>query len=50
MDEECFHIAIVSANSTETICMDCLRRWPKTEGFVSDFPEYDNRMPEARTQ
>ena len=40
-EESCGHIAIVSISETETQCMDCLRKWDKTPGFKSDFPEYD---------
>ena len=39
--EDCCHIGIVSISATECQCMDCLRVWPKEEGFKSDWPEYD---------
>ncbi len=39
--EHCGHIAIVSISDDETQCMDCLRTWPKEDGFVSDFPQSD---------
>jgi hypothetical protein len=37
----CAHIAVVSYSATECQCMDCLRIWPKREGFVSDWPDAD---------
>lgn len=39
--ECCDHIAIVSISETETQCMDCLRKWAKRPGFVSDWPQWD---------
>ena len=40
-NEPCDHIAVVSIGPTQTQCMDCLRIWPKTPNFKSDWPQYD---------
>jgi hypothetical protein len=37
----CDHIAVVSISETECQCMDCLRKWPKEDGFKSDWPSHD---------
>ncbi len=41
IEPPCSHIAIVSISDTECQCMDCLRVWPKQEGFKSDWPMAD---------
>jgi len=38
---QCDHIGIVSISDADCQCMDCLRVWPKSPDFKSDWPSQD---------